>query len=90
MSANANSHATHCARIRAWLEAGNTLTPLEALDKWGCFRLGARIWELIEKQGLSIGKTMVRVTSERTGRPCRVAQYFLEPATANESPNHAT
>lgn len=28
------------------LLAGNTLTSLEALYKFGCFRLGARIWDL--------------------------------------------
>jgi hypothetical protein len=28
------------------LKEGNTLSPLEALDMFGCLRLGARIWEL--------------------------------------------
>lgn len=28
------------------LMACNTITPVEALDLFGCFRLGARIWEL--------------------------------------------
>lgn len=28
------------------LLAGETLTPLDALKRFGCFRLGARIWDL--------------------------------------------
>jgi hypothetical protein len=28
------------------LQSGRTITPLEALNLYGCFRLGARIWEL--------------------------------------------
>ena len=28
------------------LQSGQTITPLEALNLYGCFRLGARIWEL--------------------------------------------
>jgi Helix-turn-helix domain len=32
--------------ILAYLQSGATLTPLEALDKFGCLRLGARIDDL--------------------------------------------
>ena len=32
--------------ILDYLKQGNTLTPLEALNMFGCFRLGARIYEL--------------------------------------------
>jgi len=28
------------------LQSGGTITPLEALELYGCYRLGARIWEL--------------------------------------------
>lgn len=28
------------------LKNGETLTPLDALNRWGCFRIGARVWEL--------------------------------------------
>ena len=34
--------------IREYLEAGNTLTPMEALTKFGCNRLSARIKEIRE------------------------------------------
>lgn len=31
------------------LEAGQQITPMDALKSWGCFRLGARIYELRER-----------------------------------------
>jgi len=37
---------TQAEAILAHLKAGNTITPIEALDKFGCFRLAARIIEL--------------------------------------------
>lgn len=46
------------------------ITPLEALNKYGCFRLGARIFDLKE-QGYLITKTMVS-----NGRKS-FAKYFL-------------
>lgn len=39
--------------IREYLEAGHSITPLEALNKFNCFRLGARIADL-KKLGLNI------------------------------------
>ena len=50
---------TQTQAIYEYLKQGNSLTPLEALEKFGCFRLGARIWEL-KDQGFNIQKTMVR------------------------------
>ena len=35
------------------LKSGKTLTPIDALNEYGCFRLGARILEL-RKQGYKI------------------------------------
>lgn len=40
------------------LEKGKSITPLDALKRFGCFRLGARIWELRER-GHSIKKETV-------------------------------
>ena len=56
--------------ILEYLKTGASLTPLEALKRFGCFRLGARIWEL--KKAHQIKKTMVEV-----GKGKRVAQYSL-------------
>ena len=44
---------TQTQRIRAHLEAGLPLTPLSALELFGCLRLGARIYEL-KKAGLPV------------------------------------
>lgn len=32
--------------IKHHLLSGGTISPIEALQKYGCFRLGARIWDL--------------------------------------------
>ena len=40
-------------RIEADLKAGKTITPIDALEKYGCYRLAARIAEL-RKDGLEI------------------------------------
>lgn len=37
---------SQAAEILAYLKAGHTLTPLEALDKFNCWRLGGRIHDL--------------------------------------------
>lgn len=39
--------------IRSALEAGDRLTSLDALHRFGCLRLGARIFEL-RREGLAI------------------------------------
>lgn len=39
--------------IRKYLEDGHAITPIDALNMFGCFRLGARIADL-KKQGLDI------------------------------------
>lgn len=50
---------------------GETLTPLDALRRYGCFRLGARIWDL-KKKGYAIEMRLVE-----TSGGARVAEYFL-------------
>lgn len=53
------------------LSQGARLTPLDALSKFGCFRLGARIWDL-KQAGYNIEMELV----ERQGK--RVAEYYLK------------
>jgi hypothetical protein len=36
-------------QILEYLKAGNSLTPIQALNKFGCFRLAARIYRLKER-----------------------------------------
>jgi hypothetical protein len=48
--------------ILTYLKSGNTITSLEALRKFGCFRLASRIYDLrqsghkIEKVSIDVGK----------------------------------
>ena len=51
---------------------GNTLTPIEALERFGCFRLSARIKNLRD-DGLDIKTDIITTKSGK-----RVAQYYLE------------
>lgn len=70
---------TQKTRIHKWLLEGRELTPLLALDMWGCFRLGARINEL-RNEGVPITR---RFVSNSHG--VRFAAYSLAkdtPATA--------
>ncbi len=54
---------SQCAEILAYLETGRSITPLEALERFGCFRLGGRIFDLKEA-GHNIETTMI----EKNGR----------------------
>lgn len=69
---NTQTSASQSAQVKAVLLAGDTLTPLDALRRFGCFRLGARIWELRHKCGMDI--KAVRHTTE-SGKT--VAAYSL-------------
>ena len=64
-------------RIRAYLESGRKLTPLDALYQFGCFRLGARIYDL-KRRGMLIESEMIEVTSPavHSGKK-HVAQYKI-------------
>jgi hypothetical protein len=59
------------ARILAHLQAGRTLTALEALEWFKCFRLASRICDL-RKAGNQIEKRTIKTNSGKS-----VAQYYL-------------
>ena len=44
------STKSQAEKILAHLKTGKTISPLEALERFGCFRLGGRIYDL-KKQG---------------------------------------
>lgn len=58
------------ALIKGWLLNGYSITQLDALNMFGCFRLSARIANLRE-QGLDIVTDMVNVNDKR------IAKYYL-------------
>lgn len=62
---------TQCKQIAAHLEGGNTITAIEALNLFGCFRLASRIHDL-RVQGYDI-----IVDRIKTGTGKTVAQYRM-------------
>ena len=61
------------ANVRAWLLDGRSITPLEALNKFGSLRLSAIIFRLRE-EGLPIEMERLQVSPKK-----RVARYFIKP-----------
>ena len=57
-------------KIIDYLATGRSITPLQALSRFGCMRLGARIWQL-KREGHRIQTDMVT----RKGKT--VASYRL-------------
>lgn len=57
-------------QIRAALMLGRSLTPLDALNEFGCFRLAARVADL-RREGMDIECA----TETKNGK--RYARYFL-------------
>ena len=68
------SHATtsQCSQVLKYLQDGNTLTQLQALYKFECFRLPARIDQL-RQEGHDIKTKMIKLASGK-----RVAEYYME------------
>lgn len=62
------------------LESGKTITPIDALNLFGCFRLGARIHDL-KSEGYDI-KTEIKVVNGK-----RFAEYRLDRDTTQIDDN---
>ena len=69
---------TQTQRILKHLETVGSITPREALDLFGCMRLGARIWDL-KRAGYPIIKTM-ECRKNRNGERVTYARYTLKEA----------
>ena len=54
---------TQNEQIKAYLSKGKSITPIDALSKFGCFRLAARISDL-RKNGLKIATKNVTVSGK--------------------------
>ena len=70
------ARVTQLEALLRWLQSGASITPVEALGAFNCFRLGGRIYDL-KARGYEIETRMVTVPSG-----ARVASYRLiaEPA----------
>lgn len=75
---------SHMRLIREHLLNGGSITALEALRDYGCYRLGARISDL-RKEGMAIKKTWEQSISKVTGHIVKFARYTLDK-TGKQSP----
>ena len=55
-------------QIKAWLESGKSLTPLEAINLFNSLRLGARVFDLKNDYGMNIKTEMVEENGKRFAR----------------------
>lgn len=67
-----DSRHDQASKILQYLKSGKKLTPIDALNLFGCFRLGARVWEL-KQAGHPIQKDMITLPNSK-----RVAEYRYE------------
>lgn len=67
---------TQCERVLAYLKAEGSITQLDAVREFGCYRLGARIWDL-RRAGHKIKKTTI-TKRNRFGEAVSFAEYRLE------------
>jgi Helix-turn-helix domain len=67
-----NGGSSHSQMILAHLQAGHSITALEALNLFNCLSLAPRIFDL-RRQGHKIIATMITLSSGK-----RVAEYRLE------------
>jgi hypothetical protein len=58
-------------QIANYLNKGRKLTPIDALNKFGCFRLAARIADL-RNDGMNIKTTIVKLKNKK-----QIAQYSV-------------
>lgn len=74
INANKKQSDSQMKRIAEYLVKGNSITPIEALELFGCFRLGARIADIKQRYGWEIESKLIVTPSGK-----RVASYRLIP-----------
>lgn len=75
---------TQCERILRHLRDYGSITQAEAMTEYGCYRLGARIFDL-KNQGYEITGATESVKN-RYGETCYIKRYRLaEGGTSRES-----
>jgi ribosomal protein L9 len=69
---NQKSSDSQESKIKEHLESGKTITSIEALNAFGCFRLASRISDLAHKRGMEIKRRMITLPNGK-----KVTQYYL-------------
>lgn len=72
---------TGIAKVRAALEAGDALTHMDALRRFGLWSLAVAIHSL-KQQGMAIHSRLISVRTS-TGDKARVALYSLDPLASH-------
>jgi len=79
MTLDNNQTRTHKNQILSYLKDGNSITPLDALQLFGCFRLGARIYDL-RKQGENIVMERRKSVNQNGHRVSYALYHLIQPA----------
>lgn len=66
---------THSDRILAHMQTHGSITAAEAIERFGCYRLGARIYDLRHKGYKII--SIVEQGKNRDGEPVHYARYRM-------------
>jgi hypothetical protein len=74
---NPETSSSQARQILAYMQAGHSINPLEALRLFGCFRLGARIKDIEAIIGRSPSRRKIQVKN-RGGKAVWVCEYWLE------------
>ena len=79
MNENANKErgASQTQRIYEYLLAGNRITSLEALRKFGCMRLASRVCDIKKQMGVSLKRQQICVGTDESGYAVYVMQYWI-------------
>lgn len=72
-----------CRQLLQYLREVGPITPLEAQERLGIGRLGARVWDLIHKYGWHVESRRVKVRT-RFDSDVNVSQYRLADGRAAE------
>lgn len=67
---------TQRAMIKAHLLKYGSITPMESLDEYSCYRLGAVIFRLRHEDNMTI-RTIRTRDKNKFGHPCRKTRYEL-------------
>ncbi len=67
---------TQTDMILMHLREHGSITPLDAMQEYGCMRLGARIWDLRDK-GYKI-ETKMETKKNRFGQSTNYARYIMK------------
>jgi|HubBroStandDraft_4_1064222.scaffolds.fasta_scaffold81941_5 hypothetical protein len=69
---------THNGQILELLKRGESITPIDALQMFGCFRLGARIFDLRHGKYDGVKYDIEEISEKRDGK--RYARYRMRPS----------